>query len=338
MTSLSFDVFEMLSLSALGAIVPVLLFGLVAIPLLRRYCAAPLNSDSETLNRLHSHKATTPTMGGLFVVSGLSLPLAVFSLRDLGYFGPALLLLFGLAVVGTLDDSLKVLHGGKGMSARGKLAGQIVIALLVTTLFYAFRLRAGDAQAPLLLPWREAGIPLGIWFVPWAALVIVASSNAVNLTDGLDGLASGCLLFAAAGMGAAACAARHVAPTPNAVPGLQLAGALAGAAAGFLVFNRHPAKVFLGDAGSLPLGGLLGYLAVTIQREAALLVIGGVFVAETLSVILQVLAYRASGKRLFRCAPLHHHFRFGGWSEETTVRWFWGTSIVCAAAGVAMAW
>ena len=337
MTMFATGVFQIASFSVLGAMLSVFFLGPPVIVLLRRYCTAPLASDSETLNRLHFHKSTTPTMGGLFVVAGLGLPLAVFAFHDLAYFAPALVLLFGLTVVGTLDDSLKIRRHGKGVSARGKLLGQTVVALFVATLVYIFQLRAGNPPI-LVFPFLENAIPLGINFIPWMMLVIIATSNAVNLTDGLDGLASGCLAVAAGGMGLLAYATYHATQSPNAASAVLLAGALVGASAGFLHFNRHPAMVFLGDAGSLPLGGLLGYLAITIHQEFTLLLIGGVFVAETLSVILQVASYRLTGKRILRCAPLHHHFRFGGWSESKTVYRFWTAGIIFAIVGLMLGW
>lgn len=315
----------------------VFLLGPPVIVLLRRYCTAPLVSDSETLNRLHLHKSTTPTMGGLFVVAGLSLPLALFAFRDFSYFAPALVLLLGLTAVGTLDDSLKIRRVGRGISARGKLLGQTVVALFVATSVYVFQTRAGAAPC-LDLPFSEHAIPLGAAFIPWAVLVIVATSNAVNLTDGLDGLAGGCLFFAASALGVLAYLSYRTDQIPDYASAVLLAAALAGAALAFLHFNRHPAMVFLGDAGSLPLGGLLGYLALTVRQEFTLLLIGGVFVAETLSVILQVASFRLTGRRIFRCAPLHHHFRFGGWSEKKTVHRFWIAAAACAVAGVLMGW
>lgn len=325
-------VLETASLSLIASLACVLVLGPPAIVLLRRGCTAPLNCDSETLNRLHLAKATTPTMGGLFVIAGLSLPLAAFSFQNFAYFGTALVLLLGLTAVGTVDDLFKVRRAGKGITAREKLLGQVVVAVVAAVLIYIRRTHDG-LPPEILVPWPEGEIRLGPWFIPWAALVIIAASNAVNLTDGLDGLAGGCLLFAAAGMGVLAYRTVGDCRAPDSASAVLLASALAGAAGGFLFFNRHPARVFLGDAGSLPLGGLLGYLAVTTGREFALLLIGGVFVAETLSVILQVVSYRLCAKRVFRCSPLHHHFRFAGWSEETTVRRFWIAAALCAALG-----
>jgi phospho-N-acetylmuramoyl-pentapeptide-transferase len=171
----------------------------------------------------------------------------------------------------------------------------------------------------------------------------VASSNAVNLTDGLDGLAGGCLVFATAAMAVAAYAAGHaewahylhVARIPGAGEMTVLAGAMIGGVLGFLWFNCHPAQVFLGDTGSLPLGGLLGLVAVVARQELLLLVVGGVFVAEAASVIVQVGSYKWRRRRLFRCAPLHHHFQFKGWPETRIVVRFWIAAALCAVVGLA---
>ncbi|MEX0585561.1 MAG: phospho-N-acetylmuramoyl-pentapeptide-transferase, partial [Pirellulales bacterium] len=183
---------------------------------------------------------------------------------------------------------------------------------------------------------------LGVLFIPVAVLVIVGSSNAVNLTDGLDGLAGGCVIVAAAALGIVAHASGHaglaeylnLTRMPGSHEMLVLVGGLIGALLGFLWFNCHPAQVFMGDTGSLPLGGLLGLLAVVTRQELLLLLVGGVFVAETLSVIVQVGCFRLTGQRVFRCAPLHHHFQFLGWPESKIVVRFWIAAALCAVVGV----
>jgi phospho-N-acetylmuramoyl-pentapeptide-transferase len=185
-------------------------------------------------------------------------------------------------------------------------------------------------------------VPLGLWFIPLAILVIVGSSNAVNLTDGLDGLAGGCLVFAIGAMAIMAYAGGHaglaeylgVARIPHANEMVVVAGAMLGGVLGFLWFNCHPAQVFMGDTGSLPLGGLLGLLAVVARQELLLLIVGGVFVVEALSVIIQVGWFRRTGKRVFRCAPLHHHFEFLGWPETRIVVRFWIAGALCALFGM----
>ena len=193
------------------------------------------------------------------------------------------------------------------------------------------------------VPLVGTGFSLGLWFIPLAVIVIVGSSNAVNLTDGLDGLAGGCLIFAAAAMGMVAYASGHaelaeylhVARIPGAGEMTVLAGGMIGGLLGFLWFNCHPAQVFMGDTGSLPLGGLLGLLAVVTRQELLLLLVGGVFVAEAASVILQVGYYKWRRRRIFLCAPLHHHFQFQGWPETRIVVRFWIASALCAILGLA---
>jgi phospho-N-acetylmuramoyl-pentapeptide-transferase len=300
----------------------------------------PIKSDSELLRRLHDHKQATPTMGGLFVIGGWLAGLAAFGDWTNRYVQVAVLLAIGLAVVGVIDDLAKLLGERNGLSPRAKLLGQSVVSLAAAWLVYEQH-RSTPGALDLALP-GLGSVSLGAWFLPLAVLVIVGSSNAVNLTDGLDGLAGGCLAFSTAAMALTAYAGGHaglaeylgVARIPHASEMLIVAGSMLGGVLGFLWFNCHPAQVFLGDTGSLPLGGLLGLLAVVARQELLLLVVGGVFVAEALSVILQVAGFRATGKRIFRCAPLHHHFEFSGWPETRIVTRFWIASALCAMLGM----
>ena len=300
----------------------------------------PIKSDSPRLCQLHEHKQATPTMGGLFIVAGLLAGVAMFADLTNRYVQVAALLAVGLTFVGAVDDLTKLRSAGNGLSPKAKLFGQTAVALAAAWLVYRQHLLS-PGTLELALPGLGA-FSLGGWFVPLAVLVIVGSSNAVNLTDGLDGLAGGCLAFATAAVALMAYAGGHaglaaylgVANIPHASEMLIVSGGMLGGVLGFLWFNCHPAQVFMGDAGSLPLGGLLGLLAVVARQEILLLVVGGVFVAEAASVILQVAGYRATGKRLFRCAPLHHHFEFLGWSESRIVARFWIVSALCAMLGV----
>ena len=215
----------------------------------------------------------------------------------------------GLALLGAIDDLVKLRTQRPGISARGKLAGQLLVAGAAATVLYFDHATLPDGLV-LPPPWNVTSVSLGIWFVPLAVLVMVGSSNAVNLTDGLDGLAGGCMLFAAAAMLLVTYAAGHAqwAAYLN-VPHVAgcgeqavLAAGMIGAVVGFLWFNCHPAQVFMGDTGSLPLGGLLGYMAVVARQELLLVLIGGVFVAEAASVILQVGWYKWRRQRIFLCA------------------------------------
>ena len=258
------------------------------------------------------------------------------------YVQAALLLTAGLTAIGAVDDLVKLRGSANGISARCKLAGQLAVATVVAVLIYQHHAALPDGLQ-LRLPLLSAGIPLGVWFIPAAVIVIVGSSNAVNLTDGLDGLAGGCLIFAVGAMTMVCYASGHaelaeylnIPRIPGAGELTVLGGATIGGVLGFLWFNCHPAQVFMGDTGALPLGGLLGLLAVAARQELLLLVVGGVFVVEALSVILQVGSYRWRRRRIFLCAPLHHHFQLKGWAENKIVVRFWIAAALCALLGAA---
>lgn len=327
-------------LAACSSFLLALWLGPRVIAWLQKHFREPIKSDSETLRQLHRAKHATPTMGGLFMVAGLLAGLAAFADLTNRYVQVAAWLAVGLAIVGAIDDLAKLRGAGNGLSPRAKLLGQSAVALVAAWLVYQQHLQT-PGTLDLFLP-GLGRVSLGLWFVPLAVLVIVGSSNAVNLTDGLDGLAGGCLVFAIGAMALMAYAGGHaglaeylgVVRIPHANEMLIVAGGMLGGVAGFLWFNCHPAQVFMGDTGSLPLGGLLGLLAVVARQELLLLIVGGVFVAETLSVILQVASFRSTGKRIFRCAPLHHHFEFQGWPETQIVVRFWIASAFCAMLGM----
>jgi phospho-N-acetylmuramoyl-pentapeptide-transferase len=330
------------SLAALVSFLLAVMLGPRWIGWLKARFREPIKSLSPTVRRLHQGKETTPTMGGLFIVGGLIGGTLLFG--DLGnrYLLLALLVAGGLTLVGAMDDLVKLRSSANGISARTKLLGQVAVAAVAAVLLYQDHaaLPGGLSLPP---PLGATGISLGAWFIPLAILVIVGSSNAVNLTDGLDGLAGGCLIFAMAAMTFVVYAAGHAqwAAYLN-VPRIAgageltiLAGGMIGAVVGFLWFNCHPAQVFMGDTGALPLGGLLGLLAVVARQELLLVIVGGVFVAEAASVILQVGYYKWRGRRIFRCAPLHHHFQFQGWPENKIVVRFWIAAALCALVGLA---
>ena len=331
------------SLSSVLAFVVVLILGPCVIRWLGRRFREPNKSDSAHLRLLHQSKSATPTMGGGLVIVALLTALAVFSDWRNPYTGAALVVIVGLTALGVIDDLTK-LHGAKsGIPARTKLIGQIAVAAAAAGLLYP-HLATVSGGLDLQLPLLETQFPLGIWFLPLAVLVIVGSSNAVNLADGLDGLAGGCLIFSAGAMALVAYLAGqaesaeyfNLTPIPGASEMSVLAGGMIGSVIGFLRFNRHPARVFMGDTGSLPLGGLLGLIAVVSRQEILLFVIAGTFVVEATSVILQVGYYKWRRRRLFLCAPLHHHFQFRGWPETRIVARFWIASAVCAILGLAV--
>jgi phospho-N-acetylmuramoyl-pentapeptide-transferase len=303
----------------------------------------PIKGDSARLIELHRHKQATPTMGGLFLIAGLvGGALAMGDLANPCLIA-ALVLTVGLTALGVADDLTKLFGVSNGLRARSKLLGQIAVAAAAATLVWRHH-AALPGGLELHIPlWPQASLPLDAWFVPLAVVVIVGSSNAVNLTDGLDGLAGGCLIFATGAMAVLAYVSGHaelaaylgVPRIAGAGEMTVLAGGMIGGLLGFLWFNCHPAQVFMGDTGSLPLGGLLGFMAVVTRQEALLVVIGGVFVAEAASVILQVGYFKWRRRRIFRCAPLHHHFQFQGWPEPRIVVRFWIAAALCALLGVA---
>jgi phospho-N-acetylmuramoyl-pentapeptide-transferase len=301
----------------------------------------PLNDRSPQLRELSQHKQWTPTMGGLFIVAGIVAATTLLSDWQNPYVPVLLVNLVGLATIGAFDDLQKLRHRKGGLRPRTKLIAQTVLAVIIAVWLYDVQCDTSSGLE-LQLPSVGISIPLGLWFIPLTMLVIVGSSNAVNLTDGLDGLAGGCLLTTTAAIGAITYVAGHsalaaylgVAYLPHAGEAVVVAGALIGATLGFLWFNCQPAQVFMGDTGSLSLGGTLGLLAVVARQEILLLVIGAVFGAEAISVIVQIGSFRLTGKRVFRCAPLHHHFQLLGWPESKIVARFWIVSALCAMVGL----
>jgi len=330
------------SLAAVVSFALAVLLGPRIIAWLRGRFQEPIKSPSPGVRRLHRNKQATPTMGGLFLVAGLvagTLALGDLSNRHLQ---TALLVTIGLALLGAVDDLIKLRGTADGVSKRTKLLVQVAVATVAAVLVYQHHV-AVPGGLELRLPLVSSSIPLGLGFLPLAVLVIVGSSNAVNLADGLDGLAGGCLVFATGAMAVVAYAAGHaglaaylnVARIPGAGEMTILAGGMIGGLMGFLWFNCHPAQVFMGDTGSLPLGGLLGLLAVVTRQELLLVVVGGVFVVEAASVIVQVGCYKWQRRRVFLCAPLHHHFQFLGWPETKIVARFWIVAALCAILGMA---
>ncbi len=330
------------SLAALVSFLLAVILGPRCIGWLARRFREPIKSHSPEVRRLHQGKKATPTMGGLFIVAGLAGSLLLAGDLTNRYLLLALGVTGGLTLLGAIDDLVKLRSEKLGISAKSKLIGQTLIATVAALYLYF-----DHASLPggLVLPPPLNVVPhsLGVWFVPLAIVVVVGSSNAVNLTDGLDGLAGGCLLFAAAAMTLVVYAAGHsqwaaYLNIPHVAGCGELAvvaAAMIGAVVGFLWFNCHPAQVFMGDTGSLPLGGLLGLMAVVARQELLLALVGGVFVIEAASVILQLGWYKLRKRRLFRCAPLHHHFQFRGWPESKIVVRFWIAAGLCALLGTA---
>ncbi len=273
----------------------------------------------------HQAKSGTPTMGGIMIIGGITLATLVAAPWSTEVL-LALFIMLGHFVLGFLDDYIKVVKKRNlGLKARQKLAGQILIA--VVTMYIGTQVLGIDTG--IWIPGANIDIDLGWLYYPLVLFVLVGTSNAVNLTDGLDGLASGEMAIAGSAFAVVSVLSGH--------PDLALfCVAIAAACLGFLRFNAHPAKVFMGDTGSLALGGALAAVGILTHTELLLIVIGFVFVCEALSVIIQVISFQTTGKRVFRMSPIHHHFELGGWSEWKVVTVFWLVGLLASVIGLSL--
>jgi phospho-N-acetylmuramoyl-pentapeptide-transferase len=338
-----FNVFRYITFRALMAAMLALMIAFVFGPVLLRVLRAGQVGQpvSEFAPRSHAVKQGTPTMGGVLILA--SLLLAVLAFADLT--NPYVLLtsgvLVGYGLVGAYDDYQKVTVGkNAGLSARVKLAWQFGIALAAISLLYGFVGYDTTLSVPFFKNLRP---DLGWFYVPFATCVVVGTSNAVNLTDGLDGLAIGPVMTTAATCGILTYVAGHsrlasylfVTPVPGAGELAIVCAAMATASLGFLWFNTYPAQMFMGDVGALALGGGLGMIAVIAKTELLLVIAGGVFVVEALSVMIQLGSIKLRGKRVFRMAPIHHHFELAGWPEPLIIVRFWIISVLCALVALA---
>ncbi len=285
----------------------------------------------------HMEKQGTPTMGGILILFSIFLSTILWGNLSNHYVSILLLTVLLFGFIGFIDDYLmQVKKRNMGFTARGKFTIQVIFGLVIGFLIY----KCPDFTTTLTLPFLKDFSPdLGIYYIPFACLVIVGTSNAVNLTDGLDGLAIGPYIVASVTYMFFAYVAGHtqfadylhVRHIASAGEITVICGILAGAGLGFLWFNAHPAQIFMGDAGSIPLGAILGTVAVVTKQEILLLIVGGLFVMEALSVIIQVSYFKLTkGKRVFRMAPLHHHFELKGWHESKVIVRFWIIAIVLA--------
>lgn len=289
----------------------------------------------------HMDKRGTPTMGGLLLWIAVLISSLLWSqfINHLVWLGLLLVVIF--ATIGFCDDYWKVIRrDAKGIRGRYKFSLEVLVAVLIAVLL--FNVFGLDRQ--LSIPFFKQFSPnIGAWYIAFTTLVIVGASNAVNLTDGLDGLVSMPSIVAFLAYGVLAYIAGNAKISgylgvPYVLGSGELAvvcGAVVGACIGFLWFNAHPASIFLGDVGSLPLGALLGYVAVVTKNEILLVIIGGIFVLETVSVIAQVISFQLTGKRVFRMAPLHHHFELKGWAESKVIVRFWIIAFILALASLA---
>ncbi|HEY4775561.1 MAG TPA: phospho-N-acetylmuramoyl-pentapeptide-transferase [Xanthobacteraceae bacterium] len=328
--------------ATMTALAFVLLFGPPIINLLRlkQGKGQPIRSDGPQSHLIT--KIGTPTMGGLMILLGVLVAVLLWASLANPYVWVVLCVTFGFGLVGFYDDYLKVTrqsHGG--FSGRARLTMEAAIALIACLAIVS--LGRPPLATSLALPFfKEMVIDLGWFFVVFGAFVIVGAANAVNLTDGLDGLAIGPVIIATAAFLVFSWVVGNAIWTEylqlHYVPGTGelavLCGAVIGAGIGFLWFNAPPASIFMGDTGSLALGGLLGAVAVATKHEIVLAIVGGLFVLEAVSVIVQVVSYKLTGRRVFRMAPLHHHFEQKGWTEPQIVIRFWIISMVLALAGL----
>jgi phospho-N-acetylmuramoyl-pentapeptide-transferase len=304
--------------------------------------------------KAHQKKAGTPTMGGVLIAISIIVPTLLWADLENRFVWMAVLSTAAFAAIGFADDYTKVVHKRNlGLTARSKFGLQVLVSILIAVALIAMQNR-GMYSTRLVVPFLKQFHPdlvidrlahnPNLWplaflpFITFVVLMIVGASNAVNLTDGLDGLAIGCTVIAAGALTVLTYVSGHATfSTYLELPRMPLVGelsifcgAMVGAAIGFLWYNAHPAEVFMGDVGSLALGGAIGTIAVIIKQELLLPFIGGIFVIEALSVILQVASYKLRKKRIFKMAPIHHHFELMGWSESKIIVRFWIASLVFA--------
>ncbi|MBO9665068.1 phospho-N-acetylmuramoyl-pentapeptide-transferase [Dokdonella sp.] len=340
-----FHLFQYLTFRTIMSTLTALAFSLLVGPAVIRKLAA-LKAGQVVRNdgpQSHLAKAGTPTMGGALILIAVGIATLLWMDLSSRYVWLVLGVTFAFGAIGFYDDYKKiVLKDSRGLAARWKYFWQSLFALVVAIALY--KTAQTPAETALFLPlFKQVAIPLGLLFVPLAYFMITGFSNAVNLTDGLDGLAIMPSVLVVTALGAFAYLAGNakfseylgIPSIPGAGELAIYCGALAGAGLGFLWFNAYPAQVFMGDVGALAIGAALGTLAVIVRQEIVLLIMGGVFVMETVSVMLQVASFKLTGKRIFRMAPIHHHFELKGWPESRVIVRFWIISVVLVLIGLA---
>jgi phospho-N-acetylmuramoyl-pentapeptide-transferase len=340
------NVFKYITFRTGGAIFTALLFvmlfgpGIIDLLRVKQGKGQPIRSDGP---QTHLSKVGTPTMGGLMILAGVLVATLLWSNLSNMYVWTVLLVTLGYGAIGFYDDYLKITkRTTSGFSSKVRVSLEVALAGIATYVIVTIG-SPGFSDALTIPFFKNVLIDLGPFFVLLGILVIVGAGNAVNLTDGLDGLAIVPVMIVAATFGLIAYLSGRV----DFAKYLQIhyvagagelaiiCGALIGAGLGFLWFNAPPAMIFMGDTGSLALGGALGAIAVAIKHEIVLAIVGGLFVLETMSVIIQVVSFKLTGKRVFRMAPLHHHFEQKGWKESTVVVRFWIISVILALIGLA---
>ncbi|HET9122863.1 MAG TPA: phospho-N-acetylmuramoyl-pentapeptide-transferase [Acidiferrobacteraceae bacterium] len=340
-----FNVFRYLTLRGILSVLTALFISLLLGPLMiqklsSRQIGQTVRSDGP---QTHFQKAGTPTMGGALILIAITVSTLLWADLENRFIWVILATMLGFGAVGWADDYRKLIDKNpRGIGARSKFFWQTVTGLIAGAVLYMTA--ATPAETTLIVPFfKSVALPLGGGFILWAYLVIVGSSNAVNLTDGLDGLAIMPTVLVAGGLGVFAYATGHgtfsayleIPFVPGAGEVLIFCGAIVGAGLGFLWFNTYPAQVFMGDVGALGLGAALGTVALVVRQEIVLFIMGGVFVVETVSVMLQVGSFKLRGRRVFRMAPIHHHFELKGWPEPRVIVRFWIISFVLMLIGLA---
>ncbi len=324
--------------------------------------------DAPALDQYQSGKEGTPTMGGILMIGSIIFSVLLWADLSNPYIRLTMLTCLWLALLGFADDYVKLRHsrepkppyterrrdrvikkikeftdrydlltrrGRRGLHSRTKLIWQLILGCIIGSFIYIYPLTSTKLDIPFF---KTAAIDLGMFYIPFIIIILVGTSNAVNLTDGLDGLATGCVLIVSLTLGVLSYIAGHLKFSgylflpyiPGAGELTIFCAAMVGASLGFLWFNSYPASIFMGDVGSLSLGGSLGIIAVFIKKELLLILLGGVFVLEALSVILQVWSFRTTGKRLFKMSPFHHHLQMSGWNESKIIIRFWIVGIILA--------
>ncbi len=340
-----FAVFQYITLRAILGTITALVLSLVIGPtMIRRLSSYKIGQQiRDDGPQSHLSKAGTPTMGGALILVAIAISTLLWSDLSSEKVWVVLAVTLSFGLIGGFDDYKKLVYGNsKGLSAKVKYFWQTVVGLAAA--YFIFSSAKTPVETTLIVPFvKDVLIPLGGAFVVLAYLVIVGSSNAVNLTDGLDGLAIMPAVMVAGALGVFAYLAGHSTfanylgiPYVSGVGELTIfCGALVGAGLGFLWFNTYPAMVFMGDVGALALGAALGVVAIYVRQELVLVIMGGIFVMETVSVILQVGSYKLTGKRIFRMAPIHHHFELKGWPEPRVIVRFWIITVVLVLIGLA---
>ncbi len=341
----AFGVFQYITLRSILAVLTALLIALWVGPIMIRrlaqYKVGQVVRDDGP--KSHYSKAGTPTMGGALMLIAISISTLLWADLNNFYIWLLMAVTLGFGAIGWVDDYRKLmLKNSKGLSARWKYFWQSLIGLSAAIILYLKS--SSPAETQLLIPFlKNVAIPLGFFYIALTYFVIVGTSNAVNLTDGLDGLAIMPIVLVGGAFGIFAYVTGNIKFSEYlAVPYIAGVGelsifcaAIVGAGLGFLWFNTYPAQVFMGDVGALGLGAALGLIAVMVRQELVLCIMGGIFVAETLSVILQVASFKLTGKRLFRMAPIHHHFELEGWAEPKVIVRFWIITVVLVLFGLA---